>query len=368
MSVTIEAGVLSRAMKSAASIIEARDTIPILSNVRLKDMGGRLEIVTSNSEIEYRQLVPLSSGGEIFTTVDARKLSALAGAAEQGAQIVLTPAEHHVTAKAGRSRWLLPTLDAAKFPELPFGATEAGRVDMPGKTLASIVSRLSWSICNQTTLHYMCGIHIDPEPADQGEVMRVTSVTNNTFATITSEVPWPVGAPAVTIPTKLAKEMARIAAEAESVSLDWDDVKIRMVVGDITLTGMLIEGKFPQYRRAIPAETASPILVDPDVARRALRRIEIVGLDKTREIIVSAGAGELELQVARRSNGEASEHVPASCEAGHRTAFDYTYLAGALEAIGGDTVEIHQEGPSTLALIRRAVPDGALCGLMPMRI
>jgi DNA polymerase-3 subunit beta len=364
MSVTIEAGVLSRAMKSASQLVEAKDTIPILSNVRLQAIGEQLEIITSNSEIEYRQLLPLSTAGELFTTVDARKLAALAGAAEQGAQIVLTPAEHQVTAKAGRSRWVLPTLAADKFPELPFEIQGSGGVTMSGKALASFVARLSWSICNQPTMHYMCGIHIDPE----GDVMRLTSVTKNTFASIISQVEWPADAPAVTIPTKLAKEMARIAADAETVFLAWENVKIRMVVGHITLTGMLIDGAFPQYRRAIPAVTESPILVDPDAARKALRRIEIVGLDKTREIVVDVRAGELELQVARRSNGEASEHVPANCEQGHRTAFDYAYLAGALEAIGGDTVEIHQEGPSTLALIRRAVPDGALCGLMPMRI
>jgi DNA polymerase-3 subunit beta len=368
MSVTIEAGVLSRAMKSASQLVEAKDTIPILSNARLQAIGEQLEIITSNSEIEYRQLLPLSTAGELFTTVDARKLAALAGAAEQGAQIVLTPAEHQVTAKAGRSRWVLPTLPADKFPELPFEIEGSGGATMSGKVLASIVARLSWSICNQPTMHYMCGIHIDPESKPEGDVMRLTAVTKNTFASIISEVEWSVDAPAVTIPTKLAKEMARIAADAETVFLAWDNVKIRMVVGHITLTEMLIEGTFPQYRRAIPAETESPILVDPDAAPKALRRIEIVGLDKTREIVVDVRAGELELQVARRSNGEASEHVPASCEQGHRTAFDYAYLGGALEAIGGDTVEIHQEGPSALALIRRAVPDGAMCGLMPMRI
>lgn len=120
MSVTIEAGVLSRAMKSAAGIVEARDTIPILSNVRLRAVGGQLEIITSNSEIEYRQLVPLVTGGDLFTTVDARKLAALASAAESGAQIILAPKDHDVIAKAGRSRWTLPTLSVGTFPEMPF--------------------------------------------------------------------------------------------------------------------------------------------------------------------------------------------------------------------------------------------------------
>ncbi|WP_394658451.1 DNA polymerase III subunit beta [uncultured Novosphingobium sp.] len=368
MSVTIEAGVLSRAMKSAAGIVEARDTIPILSNVRLRAVGEQLEIITSNSEIEYRQLVPLVTGGDLLTTVNARKMAALASAAESGAQIVLALKDHDVIAKAGRSRWTLPTLPAATFPEMPFEIESNGGATMSGKVLASIVARLSWSICREATRHYICGIHIDPERDDDGATMRLTSTTGDAFASIISDTPWPADAPAVTIPTGMAKEMARIAVDADTLHLAWDSAKIRMVVGNITLTGMLIDGQFPDYRRVIHAGFDNPILVDPDAARRALRRIEIVGLDKTREILVDAHAGELELQVARRSNGEASEHVPANCEDGFRTAFDYNYLAGALEAIGGDTVEIHQAAFNQLALIRRAVPDGAICGLMPMRI
>jgi DNA polymerase-3 subunit beta len=365
MTITIEAGVLSRAMKSASSLIEAKDTIPILANVRLRAIGNELEIITSNSEIEYRQLVPAAVAGDLFTTVDARKLAALAAASETGAQVMLSLAGDRLTAKSGRSRWVLPTLKAETFPEFPFEATGGGGATMPGRALTATIARLAWSICSETTLFYMCGIHIDPEV----DVMRFTSVTKNTFATFTSDIPWPGDAPAVIIPTKYARLVERLAAETDAeVTLAWDDRKIRMTMGAITVTGSLIDGKFPQYRRAIPADVASPIIVDPENIRRALRRIEIVGLGKTRCVAMDVQDGTLELQVPQGGEGEASEHVPADCTPLHRAGFDRTYLSGALESVGGDTVEIHQATPNDVAMIRRAVPDGTLCGLMPMRI
>jgi DNA polymerase-3 subunit beta len=278
--------------------------------------------------------------------------------------VTLTLDGDRLTAKSGRSRWVLPTLKADTFPQFPF----EGRIDyaaIPGRALALIIARLAWSICSETTLHFMCGIHIDPE----GDVMRFTSVTNNTFATFTSDISWPIDAPPVIIPTKYARLVERLAAETDSdVMLTWDERKIRMTMGAITVTGSLIDGTFPNYRRAIPADTENPIIVDPENIRRAIRRIEIVGLGKTRCVAMDVQDGTLELQVPQGGEGEASEHVPADCTPLHRAGFDRAYLAGALESVGGDTVEIHQAAPDALAMIRRAVPDGTLCGLMPMRI
>ena len=135
------------------------------------------------------------------------------------------------------------------------------------------------------------------------------------------------------------------------------------------LTGKLVAGQFPDYRRVISAEAPRPIIVDPANLRRALRRIELVGSDKTRGIAMEVQTGALDIQMADGGGGgEANEQVTAECEAAHRTGFNAGYLASALEAIGGDTVEIHQSEPSAIALIRRAVPDGAICGVMPMRV
>jgi DNA polymerase-3 subunit beta len=362
MTVVVESGVLARAMRSAASLIERANTIPILANVRLRAMDDRLEIVTSNMDVEYRQIVPLVSGGDLNTTIDAQKLAALAGVSE-GAQISLEQEAGRVIAKAGRSRWVLPAINPADFPELAFRDGGASvRVD--GKLLASIVSRLSWSICSDTIRYYMCGIYIDAED----DRMRFTAVTGHTFASIISTIEWPREAPAVVIATKFARLMERLVAEADDVVLSWDESKVRLVVGDVILTGKLIDGAFPDYRRVIPPAGDNPIIVDPEVLRKALKRIEVIGLDKTRSVAVDVQAGMLELRSAGTDVGEASEQVLADCQPLHRAGFNGGYLAGALESIGGDTVEIHQARPGDIALIRRTVSDGALCGVMPMRV
>ncbi|MGE4340151.1 MAG: DNA polymerase III subunit beta [Pigmentiphaga sp.] len=364
MTVIIEAGVLARAMRSAATVVERANTIPVLSNVRLHAREGSemMEIVTTNIDVEYRQYVALAQPGNLSTTIDAQKLAALAAAAE-GAQVSLEDTGKSVIAKAGRSRWVLPTIAYTNFPELPFDNC-GFKVPISGPLLSNIISRLSWSVCTEQTRYWLCGIYVDPE----NDKMRFTAVNGFTFASFVSDVPWPVGAPSAIIATKYTRILERLAGEHDEVELSWSDDKIRTSAGGTVLTGKLIEGTFPDYRRVIPPITESPVMVDPEGLRKALKRIEIIGLGKTRGVAIDIRAGALELQVAGTGSEEASESLPANCVAMHRAGFNAGYLAGALESVGGDTVEIHQATPSDIALIRRAVPDGAICGVMPMRV
>jgi len=363
VAITIESGVLARAMRSAAAVIERANTIPILANVCLRADGERLEIITTNLDVEYRQHVPLAQGGAFNTTIDAQKLAAIAAATE-GAQISLDDAAGiNVVAKAGRSRWVLPALKSTDFPELPFDMGQP-MIRMEGKDLATVVSRLAWSICTDELRYYMCGIYIDPE----GDKLRYAAANGFTFASVISDIAWPIDAPPVIMASKFTRLVEKLAVEAGEVSLCWDSTKVRFTSGDVVLTGKVIEGKFPQYRNYIPAEQDRPILVDPASLRKALKRIEIIGMEKTRGIAVDVIDGGLDLRVPGTATGEASEHVPAECAALHRAGFNAGYLHGALEAIGGDTVEIHQGAPGEIALIRRKVADGMIAGVMPMRV
>ncbi|WP_285020275.1 hypothetical protein [Novosphingobium sp. fls2-241-R2A-195] len=365
MPIVIESGQLARAMKSAATVVE-RGTQPILANVRLRTVDGMVEIATTNLDVEFRQLVSLAVPGEIDTTIEAQKLLAIANAAE-GAQVKLTQEDGRVIAQAGRSRWVLPSLESQWFTELPFDGQSAP-VNIGGAALARIFSRVGWSICTEETLWWLCGVYVDPEPTANGAVMRFTTATKATFASVISDVPWPEGAAPITIASKCVRLMEGLVADHDEVAIAWDKSKIRITAGDAQLTGKLIDGPFPAYRNAYNFATEEPVLVDPEALRKAIKRIEIVGLDKSRSIAVDVQEGALEVRPAGNGAGEASEHVPASCQPRHRSGFDGRLLSEALRCVGGDTVEIHQASPTTSALLRRAVDDGVMCGLGPMSL
>jgi DNA polymerase-3 subunit beta len=365
MTMIIEAGVLSRAMKSAAAIVKGTNTIPILANARIETKGGELEIVTSNLDTEYRQLVPLVSGSGLSTTIDAKKLSALAGAAaSEGAQMSFSLKDSRMTVKSGRSRWVLPALPATDFPLMP-SENEASGTVFAGKDLARLISRTAWSTLNEQARPQLSGLFLNAEAGK----LRVACTNGHTIVVLDTDTEWPGDAPEVIVPVEFARVLERLSAEAPSVDLVWDQRKIRATIGEVSITGNLVEATFPDYRRVIPEDVENPLSADPETLRKALRRIELIGTEKSRSIVFERGNGVIDLRMSdASSSGEASEQVPASCETGFKTGFNVSYLAGALEAVGGDTVEIHQADSTAVALIRRTVRDGTVCGVMPMRV
>jgi DNA polymerase-3 subunit beta len=365
--VIIEAAVLSRAMTAAAKIVEARNTIPILSNVRLvaDPILGKLELLTTDLDVEYRQRIAMAEGsGKLATTVNAGKLRDLVNAVPKGAQMRLTHDGNRLTVQAGRGRWVIHTLPVDDFPSIEFTAQH--RLDIePASKLSAMLARVLWSTEAEKTRYYLAGPLWHPE---NGKV-RLAATNGHTLPVVSTELNWPEGAPELILAPKFCTTIRDLLGDtAGIVQLTWDAAKIRAAWGDVVLTGKVIDGNFPDYRRVIPSPVANPVLFDPESLADAVRRVKLLGSEKTRSVKFAIGDGKITLSHTSAEHGTATEEVPADCKAGHEAGFNAEYLINMLGAIGGDTVEFHHADPGSPSLIRRAVDDGALGVVMPMRV
>ena len=363
MSVTIETAPLARAMKHAAAVVEGRNTIPICGNVLLHAEGDTLELVTTNLDVEFRQSLPLTEGGELSTTVDARRLYALAQAAGNGSQLKLEMDGQQLAVKNGRSRWKMPVLPASDFPNMPFDGDPVELV-LAGAQLSSMFGRVMWSVSTEQTRYYLQGPLLH---AEEGS-MALAATDGSTLMRCVSSVKYPDDAPEIILMPKFCRLAETLAAEAESVKLEWDDAKIRATIGDIALTAKVIDGTFPQYRRVIPPLSDGPVSVDPEPLRAAIRKSMVLSDDKTNCIKVERAADKLLLSTVSPGNGESQSEQPAECSEGFAAGFNAKFLDAMLDAIGGDSVVIHQADERAPARFQRVVDDGSLGIVMPMRI
>lgn len=366
--VTIEARVLSGVMRAAAAVVEARNTIPILANVLISTRGdGAIDLVTTNLDIEYRQTIATAEAGALATTVDARRLAALAGVVDQGGQIALKPVDGRLEVRAGRARWLLPTLPGDNFPILVPGDL-AWEITMPGRDLASALARVAHSISTEQTRYYLNGVFLD---AEAGRA-RVVSTNGHAMSVAglgaAGGVEWPAGAEPVIVPQMMARRLVALCGDMDGpVTLGWNRAMARVVAPGWTLTGKLIDGTYPEYRRVSPGRVDEPVRFDPELLGQALRRVQQISTEKTRAVRIERGEGRLVVSLTSPEHGAASDEVPAECPRGAELVINAAYLGDCLDSLGGDSVELHQEGPGAPVLLRRVVDDGARCVVMPMR-
>jgi DNA polymerase-3 subunit beta len=379
MKATIERATLLRCLSHVQSVVERRNTIPILSNVLLDASdGGSLKVMATDLDLQVVENMAAASveqAGAI--TVSAHLLFDIARKLQEGSQVSLETADNRMTVKAGRSRFSLPTLPRDDFPVIVEGDLPTS-FELPAKTLAELIDRTRFAISTEETRYYLNGIflHVSDDAADSGgPVLKAAATDGHRLARFT--IPRPEGAegmPDVIVPRKAVAELRKLLEEAldGNVQVDLSASKIRFTLGGeggVVLTSKLIDGTFPDYSRVIPTGNDKLLRVDPKSFYEGVDRVATIATEKTRAVKMGLENDKVTLSVTSPDNGTAAEEVPADYRAdGMEIGFNANYLKDILHQIDGDTVELHLADPGAPTLIRQDEKSPALYVLMPMRV
>jgi len=375
MKATIERAKLLRCLSHVQSVVERRNTIPILSNVLIEASGdGRVRIMATDLDlqvVESLEAVSVELPGAI--TVSAHLLFDIARKLPDGSQVSLETADNRLAVKAGRTRFSLPTLPRDDFPVIVEGDLPTS-FELPARVLAELVDRTRFAISTEETRYYLNGIFIHVSDDDQ-PVLKAAATDGHRLARFT--IPRPEGAegmPDVIVPRKAVGELRKLLEEAldGNVEIDLSPSKIRFTLGGeggVVLTSKLIDGTFPDYSRVIPTGNDKLLKLDPKSFYEGVDRVATIATEKTRAVKMGLETDKVTLSVTSPDNGTAAEEVPADYASdAFEIGFNANYLKDILGQIDGDTVEMHLADPGAPTLIRQDEKSPALYVLMPMRV
>jgi DNA polymerase-3 subunit beta len=372
MKATIERATLLRCLSHVQSVVERRNTIPILSNVLIEaapDNSVRLMATDLDLQIiESMGAVSVDSPGAI--TVSAHLLFDIARKLPDGSQVSLETADNRMIVKAGRSRFQLPTLPRDDFPVIVEGDLPTS-FEIPARTLAELIDRTRFAISTEETRYYLNGIffHVTDD------VLRAAATDGHRLARFT--LPRPEGAegmPDVIVPRKCVGELRKLLEEVldTNVLVDLSASKVRFTLGGehgVVLTSKLIDGTFPDYTRVIPTGNDKLLRLDPRSFFQGVDRVATIATEKTRAVKMTLETDRVTLSVTSPDNGTAAEEVPAEYTSpGFEIGFNANYLKDILSQIDGDNVELHLADAGAPTLIRKDDKASALYVLMPMRV
>ncbi len=378
MKATIERAKLLRCLSHVQSVVERRNTIPILSNVLLEaSTGGLVKVMATDLDLQVVESLDAASvevAGAI--TVSAHLLFDIVRKLPDGTRVDLETADNRMTVKAGRTRYALPTLPRDDFPSIVEGDLPTS-FELPAATLAELIDRTRFAISTEETRYYLNGIflHVADDAGAGGPVLKAAATDGHRLARFT--LPRPEGAegmPDVIVPRKAVAELRKLLEESldGNVAVDLSPSKIRFTLpgaGGVVLTSKLIDGTFPDYSRVIPTANDKLLKVDPKSFFAGVDRVATIATEKTRAVKMGLDTDRVTLSVTSPDNGTAAEEVPASYSSGNmEIGFNANYLKDILAQIDGDTVEMHLADPGAPTLIRKDEKSAALYVLMPMRV
>lgn len=370
MKATIERAVLLKSLGHVQSVVERRNTIPILSNVLIEAVeGGGIKLMATDLDLQIVETVEAQVEQAGATTVSAHTLFDIVRKLPEGSQVSLVAAEGKMAVNAGRARFNLSTLPRDDFPVIAEGELPT-TFEIPAATLREIVDKTRFAISTEETRYYLNGIFFHVTD-DAQPVLKAAATDGHRLARFT--LPRPDGAegmPDIIIPRKCVAELRKMLDELDgSVEIALSDSKVRFGLGTAVMTSKLIDGTFPDYNRVIPTGNDKLLKIDPRSFEAGVDRVATIATEKTRAVKMALDTDKITLSVSSPENGTASEEVAGQYGSdGFEIGFNARYLLDILGQVQGDAIEVHLADAGAPTLIRENDKASALYVLMPMRV
>jgi len=365
MKISAEREKILSPLQTVIGVVERRQTMPILANVLLSAKNDRLSVTATDLEVELvaSASVSVQQNGEI--TVPGRKFLDICRALPEGAAISLVVETDKVTVKAGRSRFTLSTLPASDFPTVDeINAQQTLRLAQAD--FRRLLDKTHFSMAQQDVRYYLNGMLLEVD----GKNLRAVATDGHRLALCEIELPSKAkSAQQVIVPRKGVLELQRILGSEGDVDLAIGTNHIRAQIGDVRFTSKLIDGRFPEYSRVIPAQPTRQVRADRDLLRSSLQRTAILANEKYRGIRLALKTNTLTIQAHNPEQEEAEEELEVTYGGEDlEVGFNVNYLLDALAAVDGDQVVIGLTDANSSCLVHAPESSHSRYVVMPMRL
>lgn len=352
-------------LQSVIGVVERRQTMPVLANVLLSARDNRLNITGTDLEVELVASTPVTVQQMGDVTVPGRKLLDIFRALPEKVSVTLSTEGEKVTIKAGRSRFTLSTLPAAEFPLVEEINSQQTLTIGQGE-FRRLIDKTHFSMAQQDVRYYLNGLLLETE----GNALRAVATDGHRLALCEMTLEEKARTnQQVIVPRKGVLELQRILGTEGSIELAIGTSHVRAQIGAIRFTSKLIDGRFPEYGRVIPANPGRRVEADRELLRNALQRTAILSNEKYRGIRLTAKPELLLIQAHNPEQEEAEDQVEVAYQGDEvEIGFNVNYLLDALGAIDSEKVEIGLTDSNSSCLIHAPGVTHTRYVVMPMRL
>ncbi|MDD2663180.1 MAG: DNA polymerase III subunit beta [Dechloromonas sp.] len=354
-------------LQSVSGIVERRHTLPILSNVLLEKKGDRLTLLATDIEIQITTTTEGAGGdGDGAVTVGARKLQEILRSLPDSNEVSLLLEDKRLQVRAGKSRFSLQTLPADDFPRLSLADGETREFQISQKAFRQLIGKTQYSMAAQDVRYYLNGLLLLVD----GKELRAVATDGHRLAYASVELETELPRQEMILPRKTVLELNRLLVDTDDVlNITLAANQVRFAFGSIVLISKLIDGKFPDYERVIPASLKNHMTVGRQTLVQAMQRAAILTNEKFRGVRVVLGENSLKLIAANAEQEEAQEEIEVQYTGDPiDVGFNVGYLLDVLNNVHADEIQWSFNDANSSALITLPGNDRFKYVVMPMRI
>lgn len=367
MNIKINRDTLLKPLTSVSGIVERRHTLPILSNLLLEANEEKIVLTATDLEMQISLSIITSVGGDLSTTISAKKLLDICRALPENTDINLTTTDSRIAVKAGKSKFNLQTLPAADYPKMSKVADENKTlVTIAQNTLKQLLKQVEFAMAQQDIRYYLNGLLFEVN----ANRLNVVGTDGHRLSFTSTELTQSYEKNELILPRKTVIELIKLLEENdEEVFIEIASGQVNFNFGNIRLISKVIDGKFPDYTRVIPTGHQNHFTVNRQSILLAMQRASILSNEKYRGIRLVLNQNNLRLISTNTEQEEAEEELEIvyggdSIDIG----FNVTYMIDVLNNVNTENIMFSFADANSSCLVTVPGDDHYKYVVMPMRI
>jgi DNA polymerase-3 subunit beta len=358
------------ALTAALEAVEAKSTIPILTNVLIKPIADRLMLRGTTLDIEIEAwcdtLDVVATQG---FTLAGKDLHGIIKNLPETAEITFAPgsSKDQVRISAGKSRFALLTLPEQDYPSMVQHVSgDSFTVDVPA--LAKAFGKVLHAVEPEKTHRvYLAGIHV--HAANDGAEIRAVGCNGRNIAVMDVRTRSQASFPPAIIPVRTANAIRKLLGDVKAeAELTFSEVLMNIRCGDVSITSKLVDGKYPNYAALIPPPGDKEIVANIADFRASVTRVCLISEDMQREPIkVTLQKNMMRMQLSTQEGEAAGDDLAVEYGGadGFQIGFHGKLLAGLLDSVSGEDVSISIGANNVPVVFRPLGAEGELFALAP---
>lgn len=355
------------ALNLVTSVVEKRQTLPILANLYFKHSNGKLNIVGTDLEVEISETVSRVEGDNGEYTLSSRKILDITRMLPENAAISFKFDSDNVIVSSGRSRYTLKTLDANNFPRIEADNWEE-RFKIKQIDLKKLLDKTAFAMAVQDVRYYLNGVLFELRENS----LRAIATDGHRLAQTDVDIQLDVkSVRQLIVPRKAIAEINRFldGEDENELTIEMSKNHLKLSNGETILITKLIDGKFPEFKGVL--ETELNILLNINRAEfiETMNRAAILTTDRFKGVKIALESGVMRITANNPEQEEAVEELEIDYKGENmETGYNVTYLIDAARVINTKEIELHLQGNDGICILKQPEDTRSTWLVMPMRI
>jgi len=362
---------LDKHLQMVKSVINSKNTNPILDNFLFIVEPDRLQIIGSDGASIVSTELPLEASGSGKYAIPADKLaSTIHSLYDQPLTFTFDNNQLRITAEKGK--YNLPVIAGEDFP-LPSEIENPFERSVAGSQLAEAIAKTIFATGNDELRVAMNGLlfHFKPDrfnvvATDAHKLVRysITDIAGEENADLQYILPKK--------PMQILRNL--LGKTDEEVLMKFSDKKAEFIFDNIRVFTTLIESRYPQYEMVIPTNNRFTLIADRKMLIDSLKRVTNFANQSTYLVELSLTGTILKIKASNPDmSSEAEEELTVNYTGEDlEIGFNGRSLSEMLSALDSEEVEMTFDSPKRATLIRPldglAENEDILMLLMPIAL